>query len=246
MARSLEAVFFDFGGTLFSYDAWRRQGFGVVVDQLRELGVDAPPREVGRAYARASARAFERYLPQPYYLHADLFRESFVGMAGEFEIEPDEEAVARFLDSQREIMLQHVALRSDCIATLRRLRERGLVLAIVSNIDDDYLVPMVERLGLDAHLDHWWSSEQARSCKPDPGFFRYALEGAGVVPEAVLFVGDSPEADVAGGRGVGMKTALIREGEAPPPGAGTGEAAEPHYTIEALSELLPIADTLRG
>ena len=131
-------------------------------------------------------------------------------------------------------------LREDCLDTLRALRERGLYLSIVSNIDDDHLFPMVERSGLNEVLDHWTSSEEARSCKPDPRFFELAMQKAGHSADQVLFVGDSPEHDVAGAKGVGMTTALIVEdGGAPPLQTGRATTA-PDHQIRSLSELLEL------
>ena len=96
---------------------------------------------------------------------------------------------------------------------------------------------MVERAGLQEVLHHWSSSEEAQSCKPDPGFFEHALEKAGVAAEGVLFVGDSPAHDIAGARAMGMTTALIRDDENP---VAMGDT-EPHHRISQLSELLAIA-----
>jgi putative hydrolase of the HAD superfamily len=112
---------------------------------------------------------------------------------------------------------------------------------VVSNIDDDYLDPMIERADLAELLHDWTSSEEARSCKPHDAIYRLACAKAGVDPERVLFVGDSPEQDVAGARALGMVTALIREEGAPPPGSGVGARAEPHHEIVKLAEVLPLA-----
>jgi putative hydrolase of the HAD superfamily len=106
---------------------------------------------------------------------------------------------------------------------------------VVSNIDDDYLDPMIERAGLADLLHDWTSSEEARSCKPHDAIYRLACAKAGVAPERVLFVGDSPEQDVAGARALGMVTALIREEGAPPPGSGVGARGEPHHEIVTLA-----------
>jgi putative hydrolase of the HAD superfamily len=133
-------------------------------------------------------------------------------------------------------------LREDCIPTLRALRERDLYLSIVSNIDDDYLFPLVEKWGLDQLLDHWTSSEEAKSCKPDPGFFELALQKSGVPAERVLFVGDSPEHDIQGARNMGMTSVLIVEDDNPPP-LQTGDVeVEPHHEIRSLSELLSLVE----
>jgi ribonucleotide monophosphatase NagD (HAD superfamily) len=47
--------------------------------------------------------------------------------------------------------------------------------------------------------------------KPYPDIYRYALEVIGN-PKRVLCIGDSAEHDVAGGRGAGLDTLLVRTG----------------------------------
>ncbi len=239
--RTITAVFFDFGGTLFSYS-----GIGAAqaepplfVRAAERLGVAADRRTIGRAYGRASKEAFQKIGTQPYYLHRDLFLATFRGFAAHLGAVADDEFLGWFYDGQREMLLSSFALRLDCLETLAALREEGLYLSIVSNIDDDYLHPMVERAGLSHVLNHWTSSEEAQSCKPAPGFFHYALEKADRAAEDVLFVGDSPTHDVAGARALGMTTALIIEEGQDPPGQ-LGDSPEPHHEIRTLSELLPI------
>ena len=245
MAGSFQAVFFDFGGTLFSYasfqDAMRGAGPGgpIFVQAAARLGVEVDRRAIAKAYAKASGEAFRSYNDRRFYLHRDLFLDTFRFFARELGAEADDDFLAWFYDLQRDTLIEHFELRADCLETLDTLRGAGLSLHIVSNIDDDYLRPMVERADLASRLDHWTSSEEAGSCKPDSRFFQLALEKAGCAPEDVLFVGDSPVHDIAGARAIGMRTALILEPGAAPPGQ-FGDAATADYEIRALAELVAI------
>jgi len=235
-------VFFDFGGTLFSYAALAGQAFDTVSQAAQRLGIELPAAELGGAFARASRDAWAAFAGQPYYLHRDLFQDAFRRWALVLGGAPDQDFLDWMHAHQRDALLERFSLREGCVETLMELRARGLQLSVVSNIDDDYLHPMLARAGLDVVLHHWSSSEEARSCKPDPGFFRYACRKAGCAPEQVLFVGDSPEHDIAGARALGMTTVLIPEIGAEPPGKGTSRAGEPHHMIERLPDLLVLGD----
>ena len=74
------------------------------------------------------------------------------------------------------------------------------------------------------------------------GIYQMALDKTGCAANEVVFVGDSPEQDIAGARILGMTTVLIRDGDAPPPGAGGLEASSPHFIIDELNELTEILD----
>ena len=235
------AVFFDFGGTLFSY---KRVGGGtgrLIYEAVGQLGVEVEPGRVGAAYRDATRDAYQALQERPYYLHRELFEDTWRRFARALGAEPTAKWVNDLIESQRAVVTDQFTLRSDCVETLAELRASGLRVAVVSNIDDDYLQPMIARAGLSDLLHHWTSSEEARSCKPDAGIYRYACAKAGCAPEQVLFVGDSPEQDITGARALGMTTVLLREEGAPPPGSGVGASAEPHHHISRLSEVLPLA-----
>jgi putative hydrolase of the HAD superfamily len=241
----IKAVFFDLGGTLFSYRDMGSGNSDLIVRAAKELGAgDRDRKDIGRAYYRANKHAFKAFANDAYYLHQDLFREIFRRFAVELAGEPTAEYLDWSYREMRTAMVEGFKLRSDCLETLAGLRAAGLYVSIVSNIDDDFLEPMVERSGLGAFLDDWSSSEAAASCKPDRGFFDYALAKAGHEADAVLFVGDSPEHDIAGAKPLGMTTVLIEEaeGSVAPGQQGDIEAdrLSPDHRIRTLSELLTL------
>ncbi|MFL2937203.1 MAG: HAD family hydrolase [Myxococcota bacterium] len=241
MTDQLKAVFFDLGGTLFSYRAIAKSVSGVMEEAATRLGLDTGAAAVGPAFMRASRRAGKEFLAHDYYLHRDLFVESYRLWVDEIEGQADDEFYDWFYEAQRDALVTGVTARPDCIETLRALRERGLSLSIVSNIDDDYLGPIVKTLELAPLLDHVSSSEEALSCKPHSQIYHHAMKKADVAPHEVLFVGDSPPHDVRGARAVGMLSALIEE----TPGVNSGpDTDEPDYRIESLSDLLPLVDEI--
>lgn len=66
---------------------------------------------------------------------------------------------------------------------LRRLRDGGYALAIVSNSEDDLIKYGVEALGVD--FDHVVTAEQARAYKPLPQAFDHLLAAIGRSPDQV-------------------------------------------------------------
>ncbi len=237
----VRAVLLDLGGTLFSYRKMDRPQVELLTRAVDRLGVGVETGPAIDAYRRASREAWTSYAARPFYLHRDLFRHTFGGFARHLGGEATVEFLDWFHEEQLDLAVSHMELRPGCEQTLSRLRAAGLHVGIVSNIDEDYLRPMLKRSGLDSLVDARTSSEEAQSCKPDSRIFFVALEKAAARVEEALFVGDSPEADVYGARRVGMATVLIREDGPPPPGTGAGPRQEPDHEIHELPELLEIA-----
>jgi 2-haloalkanoic acid dehalogenase type II len=115
--------------------------------------------------------------------------------------------------------------------TLRDLGQTVEV-AILSNADDAFLRPSVERNELEVATVI--SSEELKSYKPHVSMFRQACERLGIAPEDALYVGDQAWADVQGSRNAGMGQAWINRH-----GADWPEDVEPpQHTITSLSDLL--------
>ena len=125
---------------------------------------------------------------------------------------------------------------------LESLAER-YALALVSNFDHaeggrELLVRFgIAQLFRSVHL-----SDEVGYIKPHGEIFRRALEEIGVAPEEVLFVGDTPEADIEGARALGIDACWInRRGRAFPKGC-----LSPTYTIADFSELPGLLDRRRA
>ena len=96
----------------------------------------------------------------------------------------------------------------DVEPAFRRLRERGLMLGLISNWDAR-LVGLVDGLGLASLLDTVISSADVGLHKPDPRIFELACARLGVSPADCAHVGDHHYADVLGARSVGIMPVLI-------------------------------------
>lgn len=237
--RPIKGVFFDLGGTLFSYRQVPRQHAELLTSAAARLGL-ADARPLKKAYGVALAALSASYGQKTYYLHRDLFREAFehcVELVGQ---RADDALTHWYLEAHQTGVFGSLELKSDCLATLKALRARGLYVSIVSNIDDDLLTALVAREALGPLLDHWTSSEEAQSCKPHRGFFEHCLRKSGLPAAEILFVGDSPEHDIEGAAAMGMQTALVRNVGMPPPLQAGRASVAPQHTIGQLHELLAI------
>jgi len=111
----------------------------------RRLDVEGGLARVGPAFLEATRLINADYVNRPYYLHRDLFVDTAQRLLELLDLPSSDEFGEWFYASQREVMVGGMVLRDDCLETLEALREQGLLLALVSNIDDDFLDPEVFR-----------------------------------------------------------------------------------------------------
>ena len=104
-------------------------------------------------------------------------------------------------------------------AVLRRLREMGVGLYVVSNWDLQ-LVGVLENLGWMRYFDGITVSAVSGVEKPDPRLFEEALEVSGVGRNGAVHVGNDPIADIRGAAEAGIDSVLVdRSGNAEAPWA---------------------------
>lgn len=246
MTKPVRGLLFDLGGTLFSYALGPEMG-RPIFEAAEALEIDARRSEIGRAWGEANAEAMRAFAELEYFLHRDLFHTTLETFAARFERSVSADIADRFQKAQTRAVVDNLPIRDDTHSTLAALKQRGLYLSIVSNIDDDQLRPLVQRHGLSDVLDDWTSSEEARSCKPHTGIYHYALQKAGLDAAEALFVGDSLHHDVAGANAAGIRSVRIADpGIATPLTQGLAITAEPDYVIGSLGELIEIVDDLNA
>lgn len=209
----IKAVFFDAAGTLFE----TREPVGQTYARIaREYGVytnaGAVDAAFRRAFRAASPLAFGpgreaaelRRLEREWW--HDLVAQTFDGL-GQFS------SFNSYFTSLFDFFSDpaHWTADPDAIQVLRTIRERGLVLGVISNFDYR-LYRILEGLGLSPWLDSITISSEAGYAKPSPRLFEAALERHRIAPAEALHVGDSEHLDIAGASAAGLAAVLINRG----------------------------------
>ena len=97
---------------------------------------------------------------------------------------------------------------------LAALGQRGRVI-LLSNAQSLFTRPELEMLGLTDCFDSIYLSSEAGFKKPDPRFYRLALDREGLNPKDCLMIGNDPVCDGEGPRSVGIPAYVIRSGISP-------------------------------
>ena len=138
-------------------------------------------------------------------------------------------------DEMIEVLMRSIRFRPypDAAPALGRLRLLGIRSAIVSNWDVSLRGTLGE-IGLAGLVDDIVVSAEAGVAKPAPGIFELALRRLRSPAGQALFVGDSPETDVAGAHAAGLRAVLVDRAAT----AADQEGVERIFTLEHLDELL--------
>ncbi|MDQ2688855.1 MAG: HAD family hydrolase [Chloroflexota bacterium] len=122
-------------------------------------------------------------------------------MLGRLGLETHREMLDRILASQ--FASDSWEPYPDVEPMLAAVREMGARIGVVSDWGSN-LRGILRELELDRYLDFVLPSGAVGVAKPNPAFYRLALEEAGVAPGEALMVGDSYRADVRGAWSAGM------------------------------------------
>ncbi|MWA09494.1 HAD family hydrolase [Streptomyces sp. BA2] len=197
---AIKGALFDFSGTLFrieSTSAWLRA-------VLHEARLPLPAAEFERL-----AAGLERAGALPGGARPDVVPERLAELWAQRDRSAAQHRAA-FTALSREVTLPdpllHDALYerhmrpeawspyADAAEVLGGLRERGVRVAVVSNIGWD-LRPVFRDHGLDPYVDTYALSYEHEIQKPDPRLFARACVALGVDPADALMVGDERHAD---------------------------------------------------
>ena len=113
-------------------------------------------------------------------------------------------------------------------AVIEELKKKYMVF-IGSNTDNAVLDSVMHKNDIIVHKVY--TSEDLRCYKPNPAYYLNILKRNDLMPEEVLFVGDSITDDIMGPKSIGIKTAWIDRN-------GVGGEYGQDYTITDLSGLL--------
>ena len=207
----VKAVFFDWFHTLALFDPPREN---LHSQAYREFGIEVPPEKLIRGIldadrdwfkedtgSRVESRSREEQLELALRYQQTVLSEAGVNASRELLLK----IVQRMYQLYEGITF---VLFDDVLPTLKTLKERQLILGLITNATRD-MSSAYRKLGLEPYLDFVVNSQEVGANKPDPPIFLAALEKAGVEASDAVHVGDQYALDVLGARGVSINPVLI-------------------------------------
>ena len=123
-------------------------------------------------------------------------------------VEVDPYALLDVLNRQLGEMLS-VTLQPGMADIWARFRKEGLRLVLCSNLASDYVQPLRSKSPDPPDVEVL--SCKVGAIKPEPAIYAAVLDGLQIEASRVLFVGDTPRADIEGPRAVGMRAIHVDE-----------------------------------
>ncbi len=231
----IKAVFFDMYNTLAGFEPSR---FEVQSRVCAEFGIELTEEGVVKGYAAADAYMTEQNISNPIRLRDSEARDRFfaeyerlVIKGSGVDVTP-EQALPIWL---KVMATPHkLAPFEDVVPVLQELRDRGLKVGMISNIDEDG-TELARGLGLADYLDLTVTSQDVGAEKPDPAVFQAALDKAAATAVEAMHVGDQVSSDIDGALAVGISPVLLDRD-------GNHRGYDRCPRIESLTELPGLID----
>lgn len=215
----IQWIFFDLGETLIDESAPISESIRQFTEQAALLGYTFRPDQV----QAAMQEAYRKFAPFP----MRSVMETWI---------PSEEHRAR--------IKQGMAYRKDmespfpsALTLLQNLSERYRI-GIIAN-QGPGTPARLDAYGFSPYISVCCASAEAGMEKPDPRFFRMALEQAQCRPEHAVMIGDRIDNDVLPAKRLGMSTIWVRQGDArfQPIPAGSEAPDAICESVEEIAEL---------
>lgn len=238
---NIKYLLFDLGGTLMSargdWEPILASADQALVNTLAAFSIQLDAKHFRR---RLHEYYKQRDKDQQETTYHQVLRELLEELG---QVDVAETTIRSALDALFKITQSNWQIEDDALETIQQLKEGQYHLGIFSNAGDDKDVQeLVEGFGIRSYFDFVLTSAGSFYRKPHPRAFEMALAQWNVTPEEAGMIGDSLEADIYGGRQVGMTTIWITRR------AQFTDADmrrfKPDFSIRKLRELLPTLERI--
>ncbi len=236
--RTLEVVLFDLDDTLHDDTlAYKSAAQEVAGEIAAEHGIDA--LQLKDAYVAQAEGFWTKLDAEGLRKKIGIVRESLWGAALQEVGIDDREIASGAARRYNRYRAKYLTLFPGAADLLRRLRERGFKLGLVTNGFAETHREKIALLQVGEAFDAIFIADEVGMLKPDPLLFTHACRSLGSSPARSAMVGDRYERDIRGAHAAGLYTvwmnvhgATLPQG-APVPDATVNEIAEVERALTA-------------
>lgn len=207
----IEAVLFDYGGTLVTFE-YPTEDLLQVLRLFRPrieaaLGVPAPEAERILHDVLLPLEEYVQSKGEDEVDYLDVYRDAWHG-AG---LRLPDDLLHEILDAEQRCWDRAVRIDPEAFDVIAWLASRGIKRGICSNapFPPEMMRRQVQSNGIAALVDAIVFSSEVGRRKPAPEVYRAALEAVGAAAESTLFVGDRVREDYEGPTRAGMRAVVV-------------------------------------
>ncbi|MFA6530408.1 MAG: TIGR02253 family HAD-type hydrolase [Candidatus Micrarchaeia archaeon] len=219
-----KAILFDLDNTLLDFLTFKKETAKAAAKAMVKQGLPATETEAyGKIFSVYDEKGIE-------------YQKTFYEVVKQYDLEVNlaekiqQAGILAYLQKKFEVLKPYPMVKP----TLKELRKRGLKLGIVSDAPRNKAWQRLILAGLENEFDFVITHSDTQEFKPHPSPFTLALKTLGVLPDAVLFVGDNPSRDIKGAKAVGMRTCLAKYGQT------FKEDVKADYEIEKFENIIKL------
>ncbi|MEN9567445.1 MAG: hypothetical protein RLZZ69_2641 [Cyanobacteriota bacterium] len=222
----VKAVLFDLDGTLLDRDTSVEQFISAQYDRLTDNLSHIPKNDYMTRFIELDC-------------HGHVWKDKvYQTLVAEFTIKNI--SWQELLEDYKLQFQYHCVPFKFLFEMLDKLKQQNYLLGIITNGRGQFQARAIEGLGIRDYFDTVLISEVEQIRKPQVEIFQKAMKQLSVSASDSVFVGDHPEADIAGAKGAMMKTIWKRN-------SFWSEAKEADAIIDELKEIpLILEDFLVG
>lgn len=157
----------------------------------------------------------------------EVFRELYAAKG----VNTDDALVLETCRFFRDHSTEYIRLYPWTLPILRRLKEAGKGIYLLSNAQRSFTEHELEILGIIAYFDVILISSDCKVKKPNPVFFNTLMERCNLHAKECLFVGNDEICDILGAQKIGMDTFYIHSNCSP---EYTGNVTATYTVMDAL------------
>jgi len=209
---AIKAVFFDAGLTLFNvYPKGKSEMFSFFCSQVFD---DAQLAKLDLIEgAKRAELHFQKAQSNKEYKRSDKFWiDNYAeGLMGAGFSRDEAYEWSPIVNEKVEKIKKENNLIDGVFNLLTILKNRGFMLAVVSNWRDQSLKSDIEKLGILSFFDYVADSSVIGASKPNPEIFNVVLKHLGIKPDEAIHIGDLYYSDVVGAQNAGIHAVLFDE-----------------------------------
>lgn len=187
-----KAYLFDFEGTLVTFEWNLKEGMAAMLKGIVSSGYSLEKLKKTPSYVNIHDYASEIKEQNKESTIMDIINNIF----DQF----DADALTRW------------SLNPCAKSTIKKLKEKGFPVGLVTNVGSIAIEGAINTLGLENLFDSVITRNDVRRLKPSPEGLHMASKALKVNPESVLLIGDSFD-DIGAARAAGMKCCFIKGGQ---------------------------------